>query len=73
MTPGATYAFTIYNLDYTGGVSPKLQEGLTGDHSWYVNSTPPGGVDYPNGGITPASALDMAFKVYAEAGPLPED
>jgi hypothetical protein len=40
-----------------------------GDHSWVLNS----GDNYPNGGIGPERSLDIAFKVYAEPGPLPDE
>ncbi len=66
--PGEVYVLTVYNRDYTGGGETKLVEGLTGDHSWVLNS----GDNYPNGGIGPERTLDIAFKVYAEPGPLPE-
>ena len=66
--PGEQYVLTVYNRDYTGGGETKLVEGLTGDHSWVLNS----GDNYPNGGIGPERSLDIAFKVYAEAGSLPD-
>ena len=71
--PGEAYAFTLYNKDYTGGPSPELREGMTGDHAWYVNSGQPGPDDYPNGGVSPTSGVDIAFKVYGEERDLPED
>ncbi len=68
--PGKLYVMTVYNLDYIGGVpGTPLKEGLTGEHFWRLNS----GLGYPNGGIGPGSETDIAFKVYAEPGPLPED
>ena len=38
VTPGETYALTVYNRDYVGGGKTRLADGLTGDHSWYLNS-----------------------------------
>lgn len=72
VTPGETYVLTVYNLDYTGGGETKLKPGLEGDHWWFVNSAPPGPHGYPNGGVSTRGETDLAFKVYAEQGPLPE-
>lgn len=73
VTPGDTYVLTVYNRDYIGGGETRLKDGLEGDHWWYVNSAPAGPKGYPNGGISTGSETDLAFKVYAEEGPLPQD
>jgi BNR repeat-like domain len=73
VVPGEFYALTIYNRDFTGGPSPKLQEGLTGDHGWYLNSVGPGPREYPNGSVGATSGDDVAFRVYAEEGALPRE
>ncbi len=71
VTPGETYVLTVYNFDYVGGGPLRLRKGLSGDHSWYLNSGlgQPGG--YPNGGCAPNLETDLAFKVYSRKGPLP--
>jgi hypothetical protein len=69
--PGETYVLTVYNKDYVGGGETRLKEGLSGDHAWYLNSGPGETGDYPNGSMAPGREEDLAFKVYAEAGPLP--
>ena len=71
VTPGETYVLTVYNKDYIGGGETRLKDGLSGDHSWYLNSGPADVGDYPNGGVTPGQETDLAFKVYPEVGPLP--
>lgn len=73
VTPGETYVLTVYNRDYTGGGETKLKEGLEGDHRWFINTGQGGLDDYPNGGMSDVSGTDLAFKVYAEPGPLPVD
>ena len=73
LTPGETYVLTVYNRDYVGGGKTVLVKGLQGDHFWYLNSSPPGPTGYPNGGISRGQGTDIAFKVYAEEGPLPRD
>ncbi|NOZ20712.1 MAG: exo-alpha-sialidase [Planctomycetes bacterium] len=74
VTPGETYAFTLYNNDFIGGKETRLKDGLTGDHRWYVNGGKPfGSHNYPNGSRDPQVEQDLAFKVYAEEGPLPTD
>ncbi len=73
VTPGETYVLTVYNRDYVGGGKTRLKEGLEGDHSWYLNSAPGRPEGYPNGGISEKTETDIAFKVYAEPGPLPVD
>lgn len=72
VTPGETYVLTVYNKDYVGGGETRLKDGLTGDHAWYLNSSPGDAGDYVNGGIATHSETDLGFKVYAEAGPLPQ-
>ena len=71
VTPGETYALTVYNRDYVGGGKTRLKEGLTGDHSWYLNSNRGQPSGYPNGSISARDETDIAFKVYHEVGPLP--
>ena len=61
---------TVYNKDYLGGGATRLKGGLSGDHSWYLNHGPSAQGDYPNGGMSPNDQSDLAFKVYAETGPL---
>jgi hypothetical protein len=70
--PGETYVLTVYNKDYLGGGRTRLKEGLSGDHSWYLNGGPADIGDYPNGSTAPGQETDLAFKVYAEVGPLPD-
>ncbi len=70
VTPGETYVLTVYNKDYLGGGTTA--EGLSGDHSWYVNYGLSVSGGYPNGGVSPSDQTDLAFKVYSEAGSLPE-
>ncbi len=72
-TPGKTYVLTLYNFDYIGGGKTRLRDGLTGDHSWYVNTNNGVQTVYPNGGISPASEIDLAFKVYGTVAPLPKE
>ena len=71
VTPGETYALTVYNRDYIGGGKTRLKDGLTGDHSWYLNSNRRQPSGYPNGSISARDEADIAFKVYHEVGPLP--
>ncbi|MFQ6097192.1 MAG: sialidase family protein, partial [Armatimonadota bacterium] len=71
VTPGETYVLTVYNLDYVGGGATRLKEGLSGDHSWFINAGPGKVGDYPNGGMGGNVEEDLAFKVYAEEGALP--
>ena len=73
VTPGETYALTVYNNDYVGGGKTKLKDGLTGDHSWHVNSGRMQTGGYPNGSISAREETDLAFKVYAEKGELPKE
>ena len=73
VTPGETYALTVYNEDYTGGVGPKVRPELKGDRDWFLNSGDGALKDYPNGSIDPNTDIDIAFKVYAEPGPLPRE
>ena len=73
LEPGEIYALTVYNNDYIGGGKTRLKDGLTGDHSWYLNSNRGQMDGYPNGSISPRAETDIAFKVYAEAGKLPAE
>ncbi len=73
VVPGQTYVLTVYNKDYLGGGKTRLKDGLVGDHAWYVNSGPGESADYPNGGMDPGQEADLAFKVYAQIGPLPTE
>ena len=73
VTPGGTYALTVYNEDFVGGPNVHLRPGLTGDHDWYLTSGDGYTADYPNGSISANTERDIAFKVYAETGPLPDE
>jgi hypothetical protein len=76
VTPGEVYALTVYNADWLGAngrLPTRLKPGLTGDRSWYLNTSAGETGDYPNGSIGPDEIEDLAFKVYAELGPLPCD
>lgn len=73
VTPGRTYVLTVYNKDYVGGGKTRLKDGLTGDHSWYLNSGPGDAGDYPNGSTAAGLGTDLGFKVYSERGPLPRE
>ncbi|MEW6357275.1 MAG: sialidase family protein [Planctomycetota bacterium] len=74
VAPSETYALTLYNNDFIGGKETRLKDGLTGDHRWFVNcGRPYGPHDYPNGSLDPDSDQDLAFKVYADEGALPND
>lgn len=70
VTPGREYVLTLYNRDYLGGPT-RLRPDLTGDHGWYVNTGVGQQGDYPNGSLEPDVLEDLAFKVYADPGPLP--
>jgi len=72
VTPGETYVLTVYNLDYLGGGPTRLKPGLTGDHSWFLNTNAGHAADYPNGSMSANTERDIAFKVYHDIGPLPE-
>ena len=72
VTPGETYVLTVYNKDYLGGGPTRLKDGLSGDHSWYLNYGSSVRDEYPNGGMSLSDQRDLAFKVYAEPGPLPK-
>lgn len=69
--PDDTILKPVYNKDYLGGGRTRLKEGLSGDHSWYLNGGPDDTGDYPNGSTAPGQETDLAFKVYADLGPLP--
>ncbi len=73
VTPGETYALTVYNKDYLGGGETRLKDGLTGDHKWHVNSGPGNVGDYPNGGMAANITEDLAFKVHGTIEELPKD
>ncbi len=74
--PGDLYAFTVYNSDWLGATDTlptRLRPGLTGDRSWFLNTNAGQTLDYPNGSVSPDETDDLAFKVYAQPGPLPSD
>ena len=70
--PGELYVLTVYNRDYLGGPT-RIRPELTGDHTWYLNTSVGQPGDYPNGSMSPDELEDLAFRVYAQPGPLPHD
>jgi hypothetical protein len=72
VTPGELYVLTVYNRDYLGGPT-RMRPELSGDHTWYLNSSVGQPGDYPNGSRSPDELDDLAFKVYAQPGPLPQN
>jgi hypothetical protein len=71
VTPGELYVLTVYNRDYLGGPT-RIRPELSGDHAWYLNTSVGQPGDYPNGSMSPDELDDLAFKVYAQPGPLPK-
>ena len=69
----ATSSCSRSTIAITWAAPARIRPELTGDHTWYLNTSVGQPRDYPNASISPDELEDLAFRGYAQPSPLPHD